>query len=258
MATKGLHRAMRLLTLVAERPGRASELAERMDVPWATMHRTLTGLENGGFLTRDPDTGRYTIGQSMWTVGSAYLAGHRVLSAALPYLSDAVTRSQAIVQLVERIGGQAVAVFSQSSTHEMIPLTTLGHSFPLHCGSKGQVLLAHAGTEFIERYLAEPLAALTPNSVTDPDTLRELLAAIRASGFARTEADVQTFTRSVAAPVRSGAGQVVASVCFIEMRAQTGGADRDGRLRDLVISTAASISAALDWRVEARRTGSDD
>lgn len=248
MALKGITRALDVLAHIAVHPGRASEIADRMGVAWATMHRTLSQLEKGGFLRREPDTNRYVIGQKMWMIGSAYMANHPTFNKALPYLSDAVTRSQAIVQFVERVDDSAIALFTQSATHELLPMTTLGHAIPLHCGSKGQVLLAFADPADIEDYLSRPLARLTPKTITDPQQLRERLAQIRADGYAVTEGDVQVFTRSVAAPVFDRSGRAVAAISFIEMKSDTTGASRQARQIELVCRVANAISSTLDWR----------
>jgi len=252
MALKGITRALDVLSHIAVNPGRASEIADRMGVAWATMHRTLSQLEKGGFLRREPDTNRYVIGQKMWMIGSAYMANHPTFNKALPYLSDAVIRSQAIVQFVERVDYSAIALFTQSSTHELLPMTTLGYAIPLHAGSKGQVLLAFAEPDFIEEYLSRPLAKLTPKTITDPVELREHLAQIRSVGYSETEADVQVFTRSVAAPVFDRSGHAVASVSFIEMRSDTAAAGRKPKQVELVCQIANAISTALDWRPDSR------
>jgi DNA-binding IclR family transcriptional regulator len=252
MALKGITRALDVLAHIAVSPGRASEIADRMGVAWATMHRTLSQLEKGGFLRREPDTNRYVIGQKMWMIGSAYIANHPTFNQALPYLSDAVIRSQAIVQFVERVDYSAIALFTQSATHELLPMTTLGYAIPLHAGSKGQVLLAFAEPAFIDDYLSRPLPKLTPKTIVDPGELRDRLAEIRAAGYSETEADVQVFTRSVAAPVFDRTGQAVAAVSFIEMRSDTAAAGRRPKQIELVCSVANAISSALDWRPGSR------
>lgn len=248
MALKGITRALDVLAEIAKTPSRAAEIAERMGVAWATMHRTLSQLEKGGFITREPHSNRYVIGQKSWMIGSAYIASHPIHNKALPYLSDAVTRSRAIVQFVERVEHSAIALFTQSATHDLLPMTALGHAIPLHAGSKGQVLLAFASAEFIDDYLSRPLARLTPKTVTDPIALRDRLAEIRNDGHAFTEGDVQAFTRSVAAPVFGGSGEVLACVTFIEMRSDAETGNRRDKQIELVCQVASAISSTLDWR----------
>ena len=161
-------------------------------------------------------------------------------------------KSQAVVQLCERVGRNAVALFTQSAPANMLPMTTLGTAIPLHAGSKGQVLLAFADPEVVDWYLSEPLPRLTEETIVDPARLRDRLAEIRARGHVYTRGDVQTFTHSVAAPVFDSNGRVFASVSFIEMISETGGEDRMTRQTELVVRVAGSISSMLGWTPERR------
>ena len=105
-------------------------------------------------------TGHYSIGPRMWFIGATYVANHRVHEAA--------SRTCGItVQLVEGSGRQTVVFFSSHSDDE-ITKATYGYHFPLHAGSKGQVLLAYSDPAFIDSYLSGDLECLTPLSETDP------------------------------------------------------------------------------------------
>src|SRR5215813_3030290 len=88
-ALKVVHRALEVLEYLAANPGRATDVAQGLKLSWTTVHRTLSQLEQGGFLKRDRDTNRYAIGPRMWFIGTAYLAHHPVLEAAQPYLEAA-------------------------------------------------------------------------------------------------------------------------------------------------------------------------
>jgi len=247
-ALKGVRRALEVLEHLAIHPGRASEISQRLGVSWATLHRTLSQLEQGGFLMRDPDTNRYSIGSRMWFVGTSYLAHHPVIEVAQPHIDAAAQGGAYTAQLVERSDRLAVTLYSYHTTGEIITKSTYGYHFPLHCGSKGQVLLAFAGDDQIEGFLSGPLERLTRETDTDPESLRQRLAVIRDQGYGRTTGDVQAFTGSIAAPVFDRSGQVVAAVCFIARRT----AFRDEALVDEMVerllSTVHNISIGLGWR----------
>lgn len=247
-ALKGVRRAADVLDYLARRPGRAVDAAAGLGVSWATLHRTLSQLERDDFLQRDPDTHRYRIGPRMWLIGTSYLAHHPVLEAAQSYLQVEVEGVDLAVQLVERIGRQAVTLYAQQGSGETITKTTYGYHFPLHCGAKGQVLLAYAGADFIDDYLAAPLQSLTPETVTDPATLRRMLALIRQQGWARTEGDVQAFTGSLAAPVFNRRGEAVAALALITHRSSLRDAGTGERMLETLLRMAQSISIALGWR----------
>ncbi len=244
---KGVHRALQVIEYIAEHPGRASELAEGLGISWATMHRTLSALEKTGFLERDTESNRYHIGPRMWFIGSTYLARHPVLQVAHPYLSELAMRCDGSVQLVERLGRQAVTLYAHTASGEVITKSTYGHHFPLHCGSKGQALLAFEAPAFVEDYLNGPLETLTAETITDPNELRDRLADIRTAGFAVTAGDVQPFTGSLSAPVFDRSGKVVAAVCIIVRRAVLEDEKQAAELQDRVQNAAQSTSIALGW-----------
>lgn len=244
---KGVNRALHVLEHIAIHPGRAIDIAEAMDLSWATLHRTLQQLEQGGFLQRDPETNQYSIGQRMWFIGAGYVANHRVLEQARPYIEAAAKLKGVTVQLVERSGRQAVVLLS-SHSDEAITKAAYGFHFPLHTGSKGQVLLAFSEDAFVEEYLQGGLEALTPRSLTDPDALRKLISEIRKQHYAITFADVQLHTASMAAPIFDRNNRAVACVCFVTKKSTMENAERKERLLEKLLETAHSISITLGWR----------
>ncbi len=253
-ALKGVQRALQVLEHLAVAPGRATNVAEALGVSWATLHRTLSQLERGGLIQRDEASGRYGIGPRTWLIGAVYIANHQVLEVARPYLDAAAVHGDYTMQLVERSDRLAVTLYSHHATGEVITKATYGYHFPLHCGSKGQLLLAYAEPAFIERYLAAPLETLTSETITDPAVLRRTLKEVRAQGYALTQGDVQRFTGSVSAPVFDRDGRVVAAVCLIARRAAFRETEQTQSIVETVLQAAQSTSIGLGWRP--RATGS--
>lgn len=247
-ALRGMDRSFAVLELIAAAPSRVVDVTKLLGLPWATVHRTMTQLEKAQFLRKDPETNRFEIGPKLWHIGSAYLSNHRVLNASLSYLSQSQDIEGIAVQICERIGSQAVAIYSAQRLAEDITKAHFGFHFPLHCGSKGQVLLAFETREFIEAYLARKLEKLTNETVTEPAKLRAILDDIRRKGLSFTVGDVQPFTGSIAGPIRDGSGQVVASLCYVFRKSLLKNEKRMEELQDRITHTAHSISFDLGWR----------
>jgi DNA-binding IclR family transcriptional regulator len=241
-------RSFAVLEFLAASPGRVVDVTRGLGLPWATVHRTIIQLEKAGFLQRDDKTSQYEIGPRLWHVGSSYLANHRVLRAAMPYLSQIQEAEGIVVQITERIGNLAVAVYSAQRLAEDITKAHYGYHFPLHAGSKGQVLLAYEDPDFVDAYLRRDLERMTSETITDPAVLRAELAKIRQAGMALTVADVQPFTGSMSAPIRDGSGRVVASLCFIFRKVLLRNEKRREELQDQLMHMAHSISIDLGWR----------
>lgn len=244
---KGVNRALQVLEYIAVHKGRAIDIAEGLDISWATLHRTLQQLEQGGFLQRDPDTNQYSVGPRMWFIGSTYVADHTALEIARPLLERAAKTNGITVQFVEKTGDQSTVLFSLHSG-EPITKASFGYHFPLHAGSKGQVLLAYSSEDFIDRYLSQNLNTLTKNTLTDPDELRDVLAQVREDGYGFTIADVQLFTGSVAAPVFNASGKVIACICFVARKSILQKEENREGLLETLLDTAQNVSMSLGWR----------
>jgi DNA-binding IclR family transcriptional regulator len=244
-------RAFAVLEQLAERPRSPSELARALGMKWTTAYRTLMSLKDMGYVERDPETGRYSVGMRTYSLGSAYIASQTLPQIAQPYLHAASAATGSTAQLVKRDHRTSVVISVYEAQTNHVPETTVGHNFPLHCGSKGRVLLAYADESFIETYLSRPLKALTPMTMTDPQLLRERLVAIRERGYEITDRDIRLFSSSVAAPVTDPSGGVVASITLAvqphELR------ENRQRLVDLVTRTAKGVSHAL---LDSARPGS--
>jgi DNA-binding IclR family transcriptional regulator len=223
-------------------------VTQEMGLPWATVHRIITQLTKADFLRRDPETKRYEIGPALWFAGATYMANHRVLRAAAPYLQKPEQIEGIAVQLAERVRDQAVAIYSAQPHATDIAKAQYGFHFPLHCGSKCRVLLAFETPDFIEQYLRRPLERLTELTITDPEVLRKDLAEIRQRGYSITIADVQPFTGSMAAPIRDVSGRVIASLCFISRKTLLQNERRRDELLEHLLHAAHLASMDLGWR----------
>jgi IclR family acetate operon transcriptional repressor len=80
----------------------------------------------------------------------------------------------------------------------------VGFRGSLHARGSGKLILAYAGDERIETYLAGGLPPRTPRTIVDPDALRTELAAIRARGHAFDDEEFTEGVSGVSAPVLQG------------------------------------------------------
>ena len=83
---------------------------------------------------------------------------------------------------------------------------------PAYCTAEGQAILAFQPAEVVERVVRDGLAARTPQTITDPQTLRKVLDGVRARGCAIEDEESELGMRCIAAPLRNDAGEVVAAI----------------------------------------------
>jgi len=249
---KTVGRAMLVLEAIARRPQRARDLAETLGLKWATAYRSLTYLHEHDYLTRDPDSGIYSIGPRTYRLGVTYLVDHRLVPIAQPYLRDAADALRCSAQLNERHDLEVITLASVDGPSP-IDKTSPGFRFPLGIAAKGRVLLAFAPPDVREAVLGAPLPAFTSRSITDPDRMRAELDRIVAAGHAVARDDLQIGVGSVAAPVRDADDTVVACVSLIVRARRLADEEFVERLASAASAAARGVSVAIGWRPGARR-----
>lgn len=237
-----LARGLRLLgAFSAEHPAQTlSELARRAGLPVSTAHRLAGELVDWGALERGDD-GRFRVGLRLWEVAALAPRGSALRERALPFLEDLSQITRENVQLAVREGVEVVFVERIAGTGAVPVLTRVGGRFAPTATGVGLVLLAHAPPDVQEEALAGPVERYTPHTVTDPRTLRGMLADVRSSGFAVSDRQVTDDALSVAAPVHDGRGAVVAAVSLVVRH----GSASPLALAPLVRTSARAIGRAL-------------
>ncbi|MGH3276496.1 MAG: IclR family transcriptional regulator [Streptosporangiaceae bacterium] len=216
MAT--VERAADVLLLFTRSPSWAlgvTEAATALGFSKAAVHRILSSLRNKGLVELDPVTHRYSLGPAILSLGLTYLDKLDVRQIAAPELAQLSRATQETVTLSVRTGWSRVYLDQVTPDREVIMSVQIGIPHLLHSGSSSKAFLAFLPDSEIKRYLARPLEAVTPATITDPQQLRKNLAEIRSRGFAESSGERQTGAASVAAPVLDyrGLPLAVISVC---------------------------------------------
>jgi hypothetical protein len=88
------------------------------------------------------------------------------------------------------------------------------------------------------------LRKYTPNTITEPETLKEHLKSIRRLGYATSDQEIYTGVKALAAPIFDYSGRVVASICVAGPRERFT-QEKFTLLLDYVKRAAHSITAKL-------------
>ena len=86
---QSLERALDMLILINENGGSLSvnEIANIMNIHRSTVHRTLTTMYNKEFLSKDPQTGQYTIGSKSLMFNFSGVNNFPIVSITRPYMA---------------------------------------------------------------------------------------------------------------------------------------------------------------------------
>jgi len=196
----------------SERPSLTlSEVAERTGLTRAAARRFLLTLQELGYVG---STGRqFSLRPRVLALGYAYLSSFSVAQIAQPHLEDLAEELHESCSVSVLDGDDIVYVARASANRIMTIALTVGTRLPPYPTSMGRVLLAWLPPEEIDAILGRtPLRKLTERTVTDPGELRQILAKVRAQGWAAVDQELEAGVRSVAVPIRDSSGKVVAAI----------------------------------------------
>jgi DNA-binding IclR family transcriptional regulator len=231
---------------VLGRPASLAELSSLSGLERSTAWRLLTTLEACGLVDRESSSDGFRVGFGAVAVAAAALSdGTALASRVQPELRRlcAATGETAAVSLVR---GNKVIVVDQVNPTSVMSVSWVGREFPLHTSSPGKLVLAFFDPGGLDRFLAEPLQALTERTITDPAQLRQELAQIRTSGVAASDQEFERGCVGFSAAVTDWAGRPAAifSVTGPSFRMRR---NRFPFYRQQVLLSAHAAAAALGY-----------
>lgn len=227
-----------------------TELATKLDLNKSTVHRYLHTLKTLGYLEQDEDTKKYRLGIRVVDLGVTALGGLELRQIAFPYLEDLATEFGHTVNM-SILDDTEIIYIERVRTKRIVDLDLhVGSRLPAYCTSMGKVLLAHLPPETLEARLEGiHLAPRGPNTITDKEALVLELRRIRERGFAINNEELAYGLSSVAAPVRSQRGDVVAAINMAVHASIISLSELENELAPRLIATADEISRKIGYRV---------
>ena len=216
-----LDRAVAILEAISRTgPCTPADLVRETGLPRPTAHRLVVALEQHALVVRDLG-GRFRLGGRLVGWGAAAGAGLTLVEPARAVLERLSAES---AQLYVREGDQRICVATRERPTGLRDTVALGAMMPLTKGSGGRVLLAWADDR--DRFEVDP----------------EVLATVRATGWAATVGEREAGVASVSAPVRIGAAVVAA--LGVSGPAERLGPDPGSRFAAPVLAAAADLARA--------------
>jgi IclR family acetate operon transcriptional repressor len=188
-ASNPVKSAMRTLDIVEyvaarDAPVVAQEIAGALAIPVSSLSYLLNTLVDRGYLAREGR--RYTPGPGLERLQTR-ANGFSLAERAAPLVRALRLQLNETASFFVRRGWEVEALVTESSDHALRYAVHIGTRTPLHCFAAGKVILAAMPDDEIATYLRETdRAAYTPATITAPDALMREIAAIRATGIART------------------------------------------------------------------------
>jgi IclR family pca regulon transcriptional regulator len=208
-----LEKGLDVLAILAAHPAglTLTEMAAEAGLTRAGARRLLLTLVAAGYTAQDGRLFRLTPrllalarqwldGSSLWSFAEPHM---RKVATALGESCSAAVLSDADVVYVARVPGERI----------MRVAINVGTRLPAWCTSMGRVLLSGLGDEELRHFLDRAeLRPLTEKTVTDRRQLLEIIRDAARDGFALVDEELEIGLRSIAAPIRDRAGNIVAAV----------------------------------------------
>jgi IclR family acetate operon transcriptional repressor len=206
-----------------------SEIAKLTGLPVGTSHRILATLAYHGYVRQNYETRRY--GPGMRLLGIAASAHERLGRIARSFLTQLMQASQETANLAVLEGNSTLYIEQVTPPRMLRIFTEPGNRAFLHAAGTGKVLLAYQDQNVIESIVRRTgLPRLTPNTISEPAALLEVLERVRTQGFAIDLEEQEEGVCCLAAPVFTPDGALLAAISVSGPAGRLG----RGRLHNLV------------------------
>lgn len=222
-----------------------SDVARRTGLTRAATRRFLLTLESLGYVRSDARS--FALTPRVLELGFSYLSALSLPEVVQPHLERLSREVGESVSSAVLDGTDIVYVARVPTRRIMSVRITIGTRFPAYATSMGRVLLA--GLTDAERdaaLAAADLRPLTDLTITDQVRLAEEIVRVRTQGWSIVDGELEPGLRSVAAPVHSRNGGVIAAINV------STSASRDSleHLMDRYLPAVRAAAAAIDAELQ--------
>jgi IclR family acetate operon transcriptional repressor len=203
-------RALAILdVLAADGPLGTNELARRLGTTASTISRQLGTLAESRLVERVAESGHYRLGVKLVQLANVVLLRLDIRAVVRPHL-------EALVEEVDETATLSVPADPDPITVDVVPserhiqsVSSVGRPSIAHATSAGKVMLA-----FTSQRPQLPLDAYTKRTIVDPQALEAELEQVRRRGWADAYQEREPELNAIAAPVWSGAGELVGIIAL--------------------------------------------
>ncbi|MGI3166933.1 IclR family transcriptional regulator [Pseudooceanicola sp. 200-1SW] len=227
-----------------------SQIARELGVSRSAAFRTVYTLSETGCLLHDDRSGLYSLGPGVLRLTHGYAASREIVEASQSELEDLHRRTGWSSHLGVRDGTSVLYLLRISGVEQRVSIVQVGTRLPARNTVLGRVLLADLSEEeLIQLYRQD---GSMPGRGTGPSLPEMLKQRERdaAAGLVTHAGDFEARILSVAAPLRSADGRVVAAISLTAPVSPKAESELQGRARHELEETALKLSRRLGWSPE--------
>lgn len=221
----------------------AQELANIVGLHKTNVYHYLTVLQAARYVLRD-EKGRFYLGYKVLELGGKLLQRMPLRETAHAHLLRLSHRTSKTIHLSVLEGPEVLYIDKIEGPNTLPIRSRVGTRAPAHCTASGKVLLAHLQSEEQRRILSNlTLERRTPSTIVDREQLMEQLRRSVEHGYAVDHGENEEHVCCFAAPIFDQSGRAIAAISLTGLSSELVEPEEYRRIRQLVLSTAAQISA---------------
>lgn len=202
-------------------------VSRELGIAKSTASRTMSVMAARGILERT-DGGRYRLGLRMFEYGQLALSRFNLFEVSVPVLAGLRDRVRELVQLGVPVGAEVL--FLDRFEAQNLDPRFHGQTWrrvPAHSSSSGRAIAAFNPTVSSAIFEAG-MTRRTRYTVTDPRRLAQILAEVRARGYAATDEELEESLSSVAAPILARDGERLRAIAAVSVAGPSSRLHREG------------------------------
>ena len=212
---RSIQRALNILLCFnwKERELTLTEITEKIGLAKSTTSRLLMTLEAEGFIKRDPNTSKYSLGHNIYYLGLVAKENMAINKVARPIMEEINKVTKETINLYLLDGMEAVCNYQIESPLPIRQAAKIGERSPLWSGASGRAILS-ALEEDTWYEMAKVLKAYTANTITDPNVFIDILKNTKEKGFVVSIGEKNDEVGCIAAPIFDAHSKVIGSIAI--------------------------------------------
>lgn len=188
-----------------------ADLARKLELPIATVRRSILTLEALGFIRKHNK--HFLLAPRVLALSSSYLNAFSIEEVVMPELQRLTSIFGDAANLAVLDGPNTLYVAHISESRGVRRTASFGVSYPAFATSMGRVMLSALSEQKLSEYFQNfTPSKFTEHTVTDEATLRNILTKVQANGFSVTVDQLDYGISAIAVPVKDRLGRTLCSI----------------------------------------------
>ena len=189
-----------------------TQISERLGLYKSNVYDILTTLEVGGYVEKNPQTGKYHLGLHILELSHVITSAMGFRKTIYPHMQNLASELGETVYLGIPDGADVLYLDGAYPAQMLGPRAMLGDRAPMYCTSLGKAMLSYMPEERWNELVPERLERFTNQTVVDREELFENLRQFRQMGYSVDNMEHEYGITCVGVAILGAHGMPVAAI----------------------------------------------